>query len=106
MNHGSDARIQGNGSGPRQGRSQIRTALLKDDIETLLAGDVDSGKALLRDFIKAPLGSEQLGAETGAPPKSLIRMFGPVGNPQERNLFTVTSHLRRYAGLTLRVTAR
>lgn len=52
------------------------------------------------------LGFEQLGAETGASPKSLIRMFGPSGNPQARNLFTVISHLQRRAGLTLRVTTR
>lgn len=81
-------------------------ALLKDGIETLLAGDVDAGKSLLRDYIKATLGFEQLGAETGASPKSLIRMFGPTGNPQARNLFTVISHLQRRAGLTLRVTMR
>ena len=75
-------------------------------IETLLAGDVDSSKAILRDYIKATVGFEQLGAETGASPKSLIRMFGPTGNPQARNLFSVISHLQRHAGLTLRVTAR
>lgn len=47
----------------------------------------------------------ELGAETGASPRSLIRMFGPTGNPQARNLFTVISHRQRHAGLTLRVTA-
>jgi len=52
------------------------------------------------------VGFEQLGAETGSSPKSLIRMFGPTGNPQARNLFAVISHLQRHAGLTLHVTAR
>ncbi|HEX7639232.1 MAG TPA: transcriptional regulator [Burkholderiaceae bacterium] len=85
---------------------KFRTAPLKEGIETLLTGDVDAGKSLLRDYIKATLGFEQLGAETGASPKSLIRMFGPTGNPQARNLFTVISHLQRHAGLTLRVTTR
>ena len=85
---------------------KFRTAPLKEGIETLLTGDVDAGKSLLRDYIKATLGFEQLGAETGALPKSLIRMFGPTGNPQARNLFTVISHLQRHAGLTLRVTTR
>ena len=89
-----------------QADPKFRDALLKEGIETMLAGDVDTGKAILRDYIKATVGFEQLGAETGSSPKSLIRMFGPTGNPQARNLFSVISHLQRHAGLTLHVTAR
>jgi DNA-binding phage protein len=89
-----------------QADPKFRDALLKEGIETMLAGDVDSGKAILRDYIKATVGFEQLGAETGSSPKSLIRMFGPTGNPQARNLFSVLSHLQRHAGLTLHVTTR
>jgi DNA-binding phage protein len=85
---------------------KFRNALLKEGIEALLAGDVDTGKSILRDYIKATVGFEQLGLETGSSPKSLIRMFGPSGNPQARNLFAVISHLQRDAGLTLHVTAR
>lgn len=81
-------------------------ALLREGVETLLGGDVDAGKAILRDYIKATVGFEKLGAETGASPKSLIRMFGPAGNPQARNLFAIISHLQRHAGLTLHVTAQ
>lgn len=89
-----------------QADPKYRDALLKEGIETMLAGDVDSGKAILRDYIKATVGFEQLGAETGSSPKSLIRMFGPTGNPQARNLFSVISHLQRQARLTLHVTAQ
>ena len=89
-----------------QADSKFRDALLKEGIEALLTGDVETGKAILRDYIKATVGFEQLGAETGSSPKSLIRMFGPNGNPQARNLFTVISHLQRQAGVTLHVTAR
>jgi len=84
----------------------FREALLKEAIEAMLAGDVDSGKAILRDYIKATVGFEQLGTETGSSPKSLIRMFGPNGNPQARNLFAVISFLQRHAGLVLHVTAQ
>ena len=83
----------------------FREALLREGIETMLGGDVDTGKAILRDYIKATVGFEKLGADTGSSPKSLIRMFGPNGNPQARNLFSVISHLQRHAGLTLHVTA-
>lgn len=72
----------------------------------MLSGDVDTGKAILRDYIKATIGFERLGAETGSPPKSLIRMFGPAGNPQARNLFAVVAHLQRQARVTLHVTAQ
>lgn len=89
-----------------QADPKFRDALLKEGIETMLSGDVETGKAVLRDYIKATVGFEQLGAETGSSPKSLIRMFGPTGNPQARNLFTVISHLQRHAGLTLHVTAQ
>lgn len=72
----------------------------------MLAGDVGTGKAILRDYIKATVGFERLGAETGSSPESLIRMFGPSGNPQARNLFSVIRQLQRHAGPTLHVTAQ
>lgn len=89
-----------------QADPKFRDALLEEGIETMLAGDVDSGKAILRDYIKATVGFEQLGAETGSSPKSLIHMFGPTGNPQACKLFSVISHLQHHAGLTLYVTAQ
>ncbi len=79
-------------------------ARLREGIEALLTGDVDAGKAILRDYIKATVGFEQLGKATGAQPKSLIRMFGPRGNPQAKNLFSVIGYLRKRAGVQLRVT--
>ncbi len=60
---------------------------------------------ILRDYIKATDGFEKLGRATGTPPKSLIRMFGPRGNPRARNLFGVLGHLQKRDGLTLRVTS-
>jgi hypothetical protein len=47
---------------------------------------------------------EKLGEATDTPPKSLIRMFGPRGNPQARNLFSVIGYMspmefERQAGL-------
>ena len=63
-------------------------ALLREGIDTMLIGDVETGKAILRDYIKAKIGFENLGEATGPQPKSLIRMFGPRGNPQAKNLFS------------------
>lgn len=78
-------------------------ALLREGIDTMLAGDVETGKAILRDYIKATVGFEKLGEATGTQPKSLIRMFGPRGNPQARNLFSVISYLQKQAGFELHV---
>jgi hypothetical protein len=81
----------------------LGAALLREAIDTMLAGDIDVGKAVLRDYIKATVGFQKLGELTGSPPKSLIRMFGPRGNPQARNLFSVISYLQQHAGVRLHV---
>jgi hypothetical protein len=78
-------------------------ALLREGIDTMLTGDVDTGKAILRDYIKATVGFEKLGEATGTPPKKLIRMLGPRGNPQARNLFGIIGYLQRAAGVPFRV---
>jgi DNA-binding phage protein len=79
-------------------------ALLREGINTMLTGDVDTGKAILRDYIKATVGFEKLGEATGTQAKSLIRMFGPRGNPQARNLFSIIGYLQKQAGVELHVT--
>ena len=78
-------------------------ALLREGIDLMLAGDVETGKAILRDYIKATVGFENLGRATGTQPKSLMRMFGPRGNPQARNLFNVIGYLQKQAGVELHV---
>ena len=78
-------------------------ALLREGVDAMLSGDVETGKIILRDYIKATVGFERLGAATGAPAKSLIRMFGPRGNPQAKNLFSVIGYLQKRAGMRLHV---
>src|SRR5262245_19863644 len=78
-------------------------ALLRERVDLLLAGDVDSGKAVPRDHIKATVGFKKLCQATGTQPKSLIRMLGPAVTLQARNLFQVPGYLQRRAGLELRV---
>ncbi len=83
----------------------FREGLLKEGVECLLAGDVDAGKIMLRDYINATIGFAQLGSLTNRPPKSLMRMFGPAGNPHARNLFEVISRIQQYEGVQLEVKA-
>jgi len=82
---------------------KVAEALLREGVDAMLSGDIETGKTILRDYIKATIGFEKLGKATGAPPKSLIRMFGPRGNPQAKNLFSVIGHLQKQAGLQLHI---
>ena len=83
----------------------FREGLLKEGVECLLAGDVDAGKIILRDYINATIGFEELSSLTNRPSKSLMRMFGPNGNPHARNLFDVISRIQQYQGVQLEVKA-
>ncbi|CAN5705415.1 hypothetical protein BH11PSE3_BH11PSE3_24650 [soil metagenome] len=83
----------------------LRKAEMQQAIEVMLAGDIATGKTILREYIKATEGFEKLSQALGTPAKSLIRMFGPRGNPQARNLFGVISYLQKRDGLSLRVTS-
>lgn len=83
----------------------FRAALLREGVDAMLAGDLATGKAILRDYINATIGFEALSAAVGTPPKSLIRMFGPRGNPQASNLLAVLGHLQKREGFSLHVSS-
>ena len=83
----------------------FREALLEEGVECLLTGDVETGKSVLRDYINATIGFRELGALTDKSPKSLMRMLGPHGNPQARNLFEIIGCLQEREGLHLEVRA-
>ena len=89
----------------RQDR-KYRKELLRGGVESLLAGDLDTGKAILRDYINATIGFEELSRVTKRPTKSLMRMFGPDGNPHARNLFEVIGHLQRAEGLQVKLSIK
>src|SRR5579863_3375049 len=81
----------------------FREALLREGIENFLAGDIETGKIILRDFINATIGFTKLSDVTRRSAKSLMRMLGPKGNPQARNLFEIVAYLQRAEGVRFRV---
>ena len=81
----------------------FREALLTEAVDAMLSGDVETGKTVLRDYINATVGFDALAAVTKKSPKSLMRMLGPNGNPQARNLFKIVAYLQIKAGLQLKV---
>ena len=81
----------------------FRLALLREGIEALLAGEVEAGKSVLRNYIHAAIGFGALAEATGIPQKSLLRMFGSSGNPQAKNLFLILAFLQRTEKVLLQV---
>src|SRR3954454_5867607 len=84
---------------------EFRRALLQEAVQTLIEGDADTARAVLRDFINATVGFSALAEATGTPPKSLMRMLGPKGNPTATNLSGIISELQKKTGVRLEVKA-
>jgi DNA-binding phage protein len=80
----------------------FRSALLTEAVNAFLTGVIDTGKAVLRDFIKATVGFEVLAAQTGRPSKRLVRIFSQGGNSAADYLFSIISTLQRASGVTLK----
>jgi DNA-binding phage protein len=81
----------------------FRKELLREAVENFLAGDVETGKAILRDYINATIGFQELADMTNHSPKSLMRMLSPSGNPQAKNLFEILSALQGKARVQFRL---
>ena len=83
----------------------FRQGLLTESIENMLSGDTKTGKSLLRDYINATIGFEELAAITSIPSKSLMRMFSPSGNPTANKLFDIIHKLQQKEGVELHIRA-
>lgn len=83
----------------------FRASLLSEAVEALIGGDVETGKAVLRDYINATIGFEKLAEEVGKQPKNLMQMFSAKGNPTAANLFAIISRLQEATGVHLSVRA-
>jgi DNA-binding phage protein len=82
---------------------KFRKELLREGVEAMLAGDVTTAKTILRDYINATVGFTEVAEAIDIPSKSLMRMFGPSGNPRAHNLFDVVSFLQRREGVRFQV---
>ena len=83
----------------------FRKELLRASLESFVSGDVETGKAVLRDYINATIGFAELAQATQHSTKSLMRMLSPSGNPQARNLFAIVDFLQRREKLRFKVAA-
>jgi DNA-binding phage protein len=84
----------------------FRDALLAEALNAYLSGDMETGKTVLRDFIKATIGFDALAAEVRKSSKSLHRMLAPNGNPTTGNFFALLQVLQQKTGVRLEAKAR
>jgi putative addiction module killer protein len=89
-----------------QREPRFRRALLREAIELMLSGDEKTGRAILRNYINATVGFRALEEATSIPANSLMRMFGPKGNPSAKNLFGVLAHLQAQEGVNFEIRPR
>jgi DNA-binding phage protein len=85
--------------------AEFRKELLRESVECFVLGDIETGKAVLRDYINATIGFAALAKVTQHSPKSLMRMLSPSGNPQTRNLFEIVDYLQRKEKVHFKVVA-
>jgi len=82
---------------------KFRKELLREALEAMLSGEVALAKTILRDYINATVGFAGLAQATRIPSKSLMRMFGPSGNPRADNLFEVVNVLQRREAVRFKI---
>src|ERR1700722_4597918 len=89
-----------------QREPKFRQALLREAVASYLDGDLETGKAVLRDYVNATVGFQALEEQTDIPAKSLMRMLGPKGSPSAANLSTILTALQKSEGVHFELSLR
>lgn len=79
--------------------------LLGSAVQAFLENDLATGRAILRNYVNATIGFQQLARIVGGQEKSLMRMLSPNGSPLASNLFQVIHALQQFNEVHLGVTA-
>ena len=85
--------------------SAFREGLLRESVECMLAGDTNTGKALLVDYIHVTVGFEGLSRLVHKSSESLMSVFSPDGSPTANDLFSILFALQQKEGLRFQVQA-
>ncbi len=81
----------------------FRRGLLSEAVESMLGGELELGKELLRDYINATLGFPKLAAHTKLHVKTVHQMFGPKGNPTAKHLLEIVAYLQQSEGVRFKI---
>ena len=88
-----------------QNDPEFRVGLLTEAAECLLNNEPGAAKTLLRDYVNATLGFQELGNIVNKKPSSLMRMLSEKGNPSLDNMSKVLAAVRQHEGVELHVSA-
>lgn len=89
-----------------QRNPDFRHALLREAFACVFSGDLASGKAILRDYVNATVGFQDLAKRTHIPAESLMRMLGPRGSPSAANLSSILIALQKTEGVHFELSLR
>jgi len=81
-------------------------AMLSEAVTELLSGDIDAGKAMLRDYINATITFEILSKFMEKDPKSIMRMLSPSGNPTSKSLFLIFHIIQKLKKVHFKIVLR
>jgi hypothetical protein len=79
-----------------------RKGLLLEAVNEILDGNVNVGKAMLRDYINATITFPELGKKLNKSSKSIHRMLGPGGNPRMDSIVGILKILQKQERIKLR----
>jgi DNA-binding phage protein len=85
---------------------KFRRQMLIEAVNELLTGDMEAGKAMLRDYINATISFPELAKKLKKTDKSVHRMLGPRGNPRAENILEIIKLLQAHERVKLQVEAR
>ena len=85
--------------------SEFRVGLLTEAAECLLNNETAVAKTLLRDYVNATLGFQELANIVNKKPTSLMRMLSDKGNPSIDNMSQVLAAVHQHEGIKLHVSA-
>ncbi len=88
-----------------EGNPKFRAAVLAEASELFLGGEIEAAKIMLRDFVNATIGFQELGKETNINPKNLMRMLSEKGNPTATKMTALLVSLQQHEGIRLEVRA-
>ncbi len=88
-----------------QNDPEFRVGLLTEAAQCLLSNEVNVAKTLLRDYVNATIGFNELALLINKKPSSLMRMLSNRGNPTIENMSQVLAAVQKHEGVELSVGA-
>lgn len=68
---------------------EFRVRLITEALNSILEGDMGTGKSLLRDYLNATDALADIAMKMNKNDKSIRRMVGPAGNPTMKNFINL-----------------